>query len=130
MRVLYVEDNRINALLFAEIVQPQDSIELRIAEDGAQALQLASVWPPDLLVIDAHLPDMNGYELLGKLRALPGQSQAPAYMCSADTAAQDFARAANAGFDGYWMKPVNVASVRSELADMARSHEGRNSNAR
>lgn len=120
MRVLYVEDNRVNALLFEEIVRSRESIELRVAENGVDALQLAKEWPPDVLVIDAHLPDVNGYELLAQLRTLQPRAPAPAFMCSADTTAEDFARAHHAGFEGYWTKPVNLASVLGALDDLAR----------
>ena len=115
MRMLYVEDNRINALLFEEIVQLRDDIELRVAEDGREALGIASEWRPDVLVLDAHLPDVNGVELLGTLRALPGLAEVPAFMCSADSRPDDLRRAGNAGFRGYWPKPIAIACVLADL---------------
>ena len=64
MRLLYVEDNRINALLFEEAMRLLGGIELQVAESGADAIGLLQAWTPQVLVLDANLPDMNGHELL------------------------------------------------------------------
>jgi CheY-like chemotaxis protein len=115
MRLLYVEDNRINALLFEEALRPHTWIELRIAEDGADALRAASQWTPDVLVLDSHLPDTSGMALLPRLRALPGLAQTPAFMCSADALHDEVARALAGGFDGYWTKPIRFDAVIVDL---------------
>ena len=119
MRLLYVEDNRINALLFAQMLGSQPHIELRIAEDGAEALEVAGQWLPHVLVLDANLPDTTGYALLPLLRALPGLSTALAFMYSADSLVEEQRRAALAGFAGYWEKPVEVSRVLADLASVS-----------
>lgn len=129
LRVLYVEDNRINAMLFAEALRPYPAIELDIAEDGDMALQLATERCPHVLVLDAHLPGKSGFEVLAELRTLPGLADAPAYMCSADAMPEDIERAHQAGFTDYWTKPIDIVAVttalngwvpkRGELADNA-----------
>jgi CheY-like chemotaxis protein len=121
MRLLYVEDNRINALLFEQMLGGQAGIELRIAEDGAEALELAGRWLPEVIVLDAHLPDTSGYELLPRLRALPGLAATPAFMCSANPVGEDGDRAAEAGFEGYWEKPVTVSRVLHDLTTVTRT---------
>jgi CheY-like chemotaxis protein len=115
MRVLYVEDNRINALLFEEALKLEPHIELRVAEDGAQALAVASQWVPDLLVIDSHLPDTRGGDLLPRLRALPGLDQVRAVMCSADAQPEDAEAARAQGFADYWLKPIDIARLLADL---------------
>lgn len=115
MRLLYVEDNRINALLFEEALRTQAHVELRVAEDGAQALQIARAWRPDVLVLDSHLPDTTGLELMSALRAVPGLAHAPAFMCSADVMQTDVQRALAAGLDGYWTKPIDFDAVFADL---------------
>ena len=72
-------------------------------------------WTPDVLVLDAHLPGMDGFELLDALRRQPGLSVTPAFMCSADAMPDDVQRAAAAGFTGYWSKPINIAKIMSDL---------------
>ena len=115
MRLLYVEDNRINAVLFEEALRRYEWIELRIAEDGSDAERVAANWTPDVLVLDSHLPDTSGVQLLPRLRALPGLSGLPAFMCSADALPNEVARALASGFDGYWTKPIDFDLVVADL---------------
>lgn len=115
LRVLYVEDDRVSALLFGQALLAEPRIELRIAEDGTEALALVADWQPEVLVLDAHLPDMNGHELLQRLRLLPGLAQVPAFMCSADSEPADLQRARQSGFVGYWVKPVASDQARTDL---------------
>jgi signal transduction histidine kinase/ActR/RegA family two-component response regulator len=115
LRMLYVEDNRINAILFEEALRLRDGVELRLAENGAEALEQVRDWTPDVLVLDAHLPGMDGFELLCALRRQPGLDAVPAFMCSADAMPDDVRRAAAAGFAGYWAKPINIAKIMDDL---------------
>jgi CheY-like chemotaxis protein len=115
MRLLYVEDNRINALLFEEALKLQQGFELRVAEDGAQAMEIVVQWLPEVLVLDSHLPDINGAELLGRLRTVPSMARVPAFMCSADAQPEDLQQAADAGFAGYWTKPISIEAVLDDL---------------
>jgi CheY-like chemotaxis protein len=115
LRMLYVEDNRINAILLEETVRMHGGIELQVAEDGAEALALVRRWQPEVLVLDAHLPDMSGYELLVRLHELPAIAGVPAFMCSADAMEDDVRRAREAGFIGYWTKPVDIARVMADM---------------
>lgn len=117
VRMLYVEDNPINALLFEEAMKLCAHVELRVAEDGPQALSLVQGWRPDILVLDAHLPGKSGFEVLQDLRHLHGLQDTPAFMCSADAMPDDIERARAAGFVGYWTKPISLDKV---LADVER----------
>lgn len=119
-RLLYVEDNRINALLFEEAIRQLTGFELRVSEDGPEALELVRDWLPDVLVLDAHLPGMDGYEVLARLREVPGLADTPAFMCSASALPEDLARARAAGFRAYWTKPLDIAGVVAELQALAR----------
>ena len=116
MRVLYVDDDRINALLFVETCRLAGNVEVRTTFCGAEALDLARQWVPELLVIDLHLPDTTGYELLAALRHSLGQPDLPAILCTADEAALVEQPAREAGFSGCWSKPVELQTVLSELA--------------
>ena len=120
IRVLYVEDNRLNALLFEEALRDHPLLMLDIAEDAEDAVQVAHNKRPSVLVIDAHLPSMTGYELLPLLRGIPGLEDVPAYMCSADASPEDRAKATRAGFDGYWCKPIDIGEITTTLCRLAR----------
>ncbi len=119
LRVLYVEDNRINAMLFEEALRPYEQIQLDVAEDGQMALSMVRAQAPHVLVLDAHLPGMSGFDVLKALRTLPDMADVPAFMCSADAMPDDIARAKEAGFAGYWTKPIDIVAVTDELCRLA-----------
>ncbi|MEY4560990.1 MAG: hypothetical protein RLZZ618_267 [Pseudomonadota bacterium] len=120
LRMLYVEDNRINAILFEGALRMHNSsVELRVAEDGEEALAIAREWSPEVLVLDAHLPGMSGFDVLRELRVMPGLATVPAYMCSADAMPEDVQRAYEAGFIGYWTKPIDIAAILKDIDDLA-----------
>lgn len=120
LRMLYVEDNRINAILFEGALRMHNSnVELRVAEDGEEAIALAREWAPEVLVLDAHLPGMSGFDVLQQLRQLPGLDTAPAYMCSADAMPEDVQRAYEAGFIGYWTKPIDISAMLNDIDRIA-----------
>jgi CheY-like chemotaxis protein len=116
MRLLYVDDDRINSLLFVEACRILAGIEVDTAGDGAEAMQLAGQARPAALVIDLHRPDTNGHELLGRLRRLPGLEDTPAFLCSADDPATLREAALAAGFRACWAKPIDAAALKADLA--------------
>jgi CheY-like chemotaxis protein len=116
MRVLYVDDDRVNTLLFSETCRLAGGVELETAMTGAEALDLVQGWQPELLVIDLHLPDTDGYRLLAALRQHMDSPQLPAILCTADEAAAVQAPALAAGFDCCWTKPVELQAVIDELS--------------
>lgn len=121
LRLLYLEDNRVNALLFTEALRMHSDVEPHVVETGAELFERLDELQPDVFVLDAHLPDCSGYEVLARLRSLPAYAAVPAYMCSADAAPEDMARARQAGFAGYWSKPLDLSRI---LADLGRLGAG------
>jgi PAS domain S-box-containing protein len=119
MRVLYVEDNMYNLMLFDDVMRTRDDVEMRMAQNGAQGFEVAASWQPDVLVLDGRLPDTHGIELLQRMRTLPGLEHTPAFMCSADTLPEHKILAEQAGFIGYWTKPVDFDKVFDELDRIA-----------
>jgi len=115
MKVLYVDDDRINALLFVETCRFASGVDVDTAATGAEALELAPRWRPDLLVIDLHLPDTTGYDLLPALRQALNAPDMPAFLCTADEAPLVEQPAREAGFTGCWTKPVELQKVLAEL---------------
>jgi CheY-like chemotaxis protein len=116
MHLLYVDDDRINLMLFENACAALPELRVCTAADGAEALELAQKQAPQLLVIDLHLPDGDGTELLAALRREPGLQQVPAVLCSADHDAVLRERAAAAGFAACWTKPVYAGMLRQGLA--------------
>ena len=113
--VLYVEDNAVNAVLMEAIVGMRAHTALRIAIDGTQAIRFALQERPDLLLLDLHLPDMDGFELLDALRQHASLRDVPAVAVSAATSPQDLANARAHGFVSYWIKPLDLQRTLAEL---------------
>jgi two-component system OmpR family response regulator len=115
MRVLYIDDDRINGLLFEEACRLDDSLEVQLAFDGEEALTIAREWRPDVLVVDLHLPDTDGFNLLRTLRDLPECSTLPAFLCTAEEPSDVLARAVEAGYLACWPKPIDVRATLEAL---------------
>ena len=115
MQLLYVDDERINLMLFENACAALPGLQLSTAASGAEALELVRGQAPQLLVIDLHLPDTDGLALLQALRTLPGLAQVPAFLCSADDDAALRRQATEAGFAGCWPKPVDIGQLRQSL---------------
>ena len=121
MTLLYVEDNPVNVVLLETLVATLPQWRMRVATSAAEARALVSGWTPDLLILDAHLPDAHGHDLLPVLRAVqPALAGVPAVMFTADALPQDRAASLAAGFDRHWTKPIDVDAVLRELRRLAR----------
>jgi CheY-like chemotaxis protein len=124
MHLLHVDDDRINLMLFENACAALPGVRVSTAASGAEALDLARVQPPQLLVSDLHLPDTDGPALLQALRREAGLSDVPAFLCSANAGPEVHRIAADAGFAGCWTKPVNSQSLQRELASHGLSVAG------
>ncbi len=124
MKVLYIDDDRINALLFEETARFVPGVSIESVGSATEALDFAPGFAPDLLVIDLHLPDGDGLALLPQLRAALGRPALPAVLCSADDSVELAARAEAAGFGARWSKPVQIPAVIAELRRLEASGSG------
>lgn len=117
--VLYIEDNAVNALLVTEFMRPWPQVEVVIAETGAEGLRLARERQPHLVLLDMHLPDMTGQEVLAGLRHDALTRDLHVVALSANAMLQDREDALAAGARAYWTKPIDfpafLAQVRALL---------------
>jgi PAS domain S-box-containing protein len=113
--VLYVEDNPVNALLMQTLFQMRPQWRLKVAVDGGSGIEEALRAPPRLLLVDMHLPDMNGIDLLAELRRHEALREVPAIVVSAAAMSSDIEAARAAGFAAYWTKPVDLPRMLAEL---------------
>jgi two-component system cell cycle response regulator DivK len=107
-QILVVEDNEKNMKLFRDVLAATGYRTLE-ASTGAQAVALATEHVPDLVLMDIQLPDFDGIEALGLLRADERTAALPVLALTAQAMEGDRERFLAAGFDGYLSKPVNVA---------------------
>jgi CheY-like chemotaxis protein len=116
MHLLYVDDDRINLMLFENACVGLEGVRVTTAASGTEALELARKLAPQLLVIDLHLPDTDGPALLQALRREAALPDVPAFLCSADDGPTVRQIAAESGFAGCWTKPMDRHGLRRELA--------------
>ncbi len=113
--VLCIEDNPLNAALLRAIFDLRPEVKLLIAEDGEKGLdRLQHSWP-DLVLIDINLPDMNGGEVLTRIRQMPQGQGLICIAMSADVSKDPLTRARGQGFADFWPKPLDVAGVLMRL---------------
>ena len=105
--ILIVEDNERNLKLVRDVLQVKGyaTIEALTGEDG---IKLALEKKPDLVLMDIHLPGMNGIEALSVLRANPATAAIPVIAVTASVMQQDRKLITEAGFDAYVGKPINL----------------------
>ncbi|MEA3210295.1 MAG: hypothetical protein QOE70_3352 [Chthoniobacter sp.] len=106
--LLYIEDNLSNLRLVERILARRPKVTLLSAMQGSIGLELARQHQPDLVLIDLHLPDLQGDEILRQLRADPRTEQMPIVMISADATATQIERLRAAGANDYLTKPIDV----------------------
>jgi signal transduction histidine kinase/ActR/RegA family two-component response regulator len=109
--VLYVEDMVENIRLVEQILKQRPSITLIPAMLAGVALDLARQHHPDLVLLDLHLPDMPGGQVLARLRADPATSDIPVIILSADATQHHIDQLTTAGAGAYLTKPISVRAL-------------------
>jgi PAS domain S-box-containing protein len=120
-KVLYVEDNLSNLTLVQRILTRHDRLEVIPAMSGRLALDLAKLHRPDLVLLDLHLPDISGEEVLHQLRHDPTCRAIPIVVLSADATQVQIDRLLAAGAHAYLTKPLDLKpfiAVLDELLDV------------
>jgi len=91
---------------------------LRRGEDGRYALDVCMRSMPDLVLLDWHLPVMDGLDFLQKLRQMDGGKQPKVVFCASEADVAQIARALRAGADEYLLKPFDRATVETKLHEV------------
>jgi signal transduction histidine kinase/ActR/RegA family two-component response regulator len=117
MRILYIEDNPANIEVVVRFLKPVTNVVLRTAMTGEAGLEAAIHEPPDLILLDMHLPDIPGEEVLRRLQAEPATAAIPVAVLSAEAAPGIIRRMRASGVAAYLTKPLDLA----ELSDLIRS---------
>ena len=107
-KVLYIEDNSSNLTLIEEMFAERPQFELLTAMQGKVGLDLARQHSPDLILLDLHLPDLDGHEVLRQLKSLDTTRDVPVVVISADATASQIDRLMKAGAMAYLTKPLDV----------------------
>jgi two-component system, cell cycle response regulator DivK len=110
VNVLIVEDNARNYALLARLLSFMGVKQTEWRRSGWQVLEFAGDALPqvDLILLDIHLPEEDGYQVLTRLRADKRFSDTRVVAVTADVSDVNLSRAKTVGFDGFLAKPINV----------------------
>ena len=112
--VMVVDDNPANLKLMEEMLRP-GGYEVSSFPRGRLALQAAAEAPPDLILLDINMPEMNGYEVCGLLKASSVLSDVPVIFLSALNALEDRLRGFRSGAVDYISKPFQMEEVHARV---------------
>jgi CheY-like chemotaxis protein len=112
--ILVVDDNPDNLRLLEQMLQ-HDGYRVRSFPGGRLALTAADLEPPDLILLDVNMPQMNGYEVCEQLKSNPRLSGIPVVFLSAMDSLQDKIKGFQSGGLDYISKPFQVEEVRARL---------------
>jgi CheY-like chemotaxis protein len=107
--ILYIEDNLSNLRLIERVVELRPQVRLLSAMYAGLGLDIARQVKPDLILLDLHLPDMNGEEALWRLRSEAETEGIPVVIVSADATTGQVQRLLAAGAADYLTKPLEVS---------------------
>jgi len=113
-RILYVEDNQASIRLMQLFFKEHPHFEFHIATTAEEGLELLSYYTFDIILLDIHLPDMNGKELIKQLRKNPEYQDTPIFAITASAMRQDIIEGKKL-FDGYFTKPVDFSELHTML---------------
>ena len=113
-RILYIEDNPENRLLMRRVLMAEGYV-VEEAVDGNSGLQKAAESPPDLILMDINLPEIDGYEVTARLKQLPNMTGVPIIAVTANVMKGDREKTLAAGCDGYIQKPIDIDLLPSQI---------------
>jgi CheY-like chemotaxis protein len=109
--VLYIEDNPANLRLIERVFALRPSVNLLEATNGHDGMELARAHQPDFVMIDLHLPDVDGAEIVRQLRDDPETGSLCLAIVSADATPSRVEQLLAGGADLYFTKPLDIAEL-------------------
>ncbi|TVR18938.1 MAG: response regulator [Anaerolineaceae bacterium] len=110
LKILHIEDNMLNLGLVRRILRVMDYTIIE-AQDGKSGLNAALTQNPDLILLDIHLPDMDGTQIAAELKSIPALAHIPIVALTADSSVENQHRCQEAGCDAFILKPYNRATL-------------------
>ena len=113
-KILIVEDNEKNMKLVRDILRHNGHATLEAAT-GGEGVRLALKEHPDLILMDIQLPDIDGIEVLRRIRENPSLDAVPVVAVSASVMPDDQQKIVNSGFDAFITKPINLKQFQETV---------------
>jgi CheY-like chemotaxis protein len=114
--ILYIEDNLSNLKLLQMLLEGYPAVSLLPAMQGHVGLDLAQVHKPDLILLDLHLPDISGLDVLWRLKQNEETARIPVVVISADATKGQIERLKEAGASDYLTKPLHLETFLSVVS--------------
>lgn len=115
-RILYIEDNDANRMLVRRVLMASDyNFELVEASSAMKGILMAQQDPPDLILMDLSMPEMDGLTATQKIRELSALDAVPVVALTANVMTGDRERTLAAGCDGYIGKPIDIDKFPDEV---------------
>lgn len=118
VQILYIEDNTSNMKLMELILAEWNGVTMIPAVQGRIGLELARTRIPDLILLDLHLSDMHGEQVLRLLRSDPATREIPIVVVSADATSSQIQRLRDLGAENFVTKPIDIALFSRVVSDL------------
>jgi CheY-like chemotaxis protein len=115
MKKVLVADDKATGRELVRAVLEKSGREVFEAGDGEQAVAEALRIRPDLIILDIHMPGLDGFGVIEKLRRDEGFAATPIIALTASAMMGDRERAIAAGFTGYFTKPIRLDALRAAV---------------
>ena len=122
VRILVADDSEVDRLLLSTIVR-KEGYEVQLAVDGFDALQMFESYRPQMVLLDAVMPGIDGFEVARRIKAQAGEEFVPIIFLTSLTEADELARCVEAGGDDFLSKPYNKVILKAKLNAMDRMRE-------
>jgi PAS domain S-box-containing protein len=116
--ILYIEDNDANFRLIERFLEERPGISLLSAKEGRAGLRVAVEQRPDLVLLDLHLPDVHGTEVLARLRRNPLTRSTPVIVVTADATRSRSKLLLEAGAQAYLTKPLDLERLIVTISEV------------
>ena len=108
-----------------QALEKTDEYTVIVARDGPECMQQAAEKPPDLILLDIHVPGVDEMELVRQLRSRSDTSNIPILIVSVDTDLERMAACFEAGADGFLIKPFDAAVLCRRVRSAVARHKAR-----
>jgi len=116
MKTVLIADDRATSRELVRSVLENSGYAVTEASDGVEALRNARELKPDLIILDLHMPRLDGFGVIREIRRDRELSGTPVLALTASAMQGDRERALSAGFTGFVAKPIQLGALRNEVA--------------
>lgn len=113
--VLCIEDDPVSRDLLEALLEAFPSLQLRLVADGRAGIRAALDAMPDVILLDMHLPDISGLEVVRALNRHIAEGHCQVILLTNDKLAIDIVKAMSLGAREYWLKPLSLDRLQGDL---------------